>query len=136
VKKLVYDMLTVDAGFTAIIPAARFVERGTLVGTDPLSRPFATYSVTSIVRNPHGGGSSFLEVFVYDDRGSYEQITSALRAARAALSNFAERKRTRSDGSVVRLVEAYWQGEGPELFDELLEAGLRSSSWQLIGSGQ
>jgi hypothetical protein len=135
-KKLIYDLLTTNAGFLAVVPAVRLVERGTLEGTDPLQRPFATYTVTSITRSAHGSGTSFAEVFVYDERGSYENINSALRAARAALSSFSERQRTRADGSVVRLVEAVWQGEGPEGIDELLKAGVRSAVWQLIGSGQ
>ena len=135
-KQLFFSTLAASSAVTALIPTNRWRERGTLVDTDPLVRPFLTYTVTNIQRTGHGSGISTLELFVYDDRDTYDRIHDFLRTVRTYLEGISEQRRVRADGTVVLLTQCVWNGQGPELNDEVYQANLVTANWQLIGSGQ
>ena len=135
-KALWFTAMTSSQDLIAVVPAERIVERGTLRDADPLPRPFITYTISTVTRTGHNTASSFVEVFVYDDIGTYDRIHDIIRRLRGYLESMPAISRTREDGSKVLLSYASWQGQGPELSDPVLEAAYCSSSWQLIGTGQ
>lgn len=132
-RKLVYDLLIAQSVLTDQVPAVRWYEEGAVIDT-PLARPFVILKTTGTSRNV--GRFTTLEIWVYDDRGSYTKIDNFLRTLRSFLDTAAESSRTRSDGSVVRLVTTDWQGDSADLYDDIFRCGTRYGSWRLIGAGQ
>ena len=77
-----------------------------------------------------------MEIWVYDELGSYVRVDSILRAIRSAFVDMAVLARTRTDGSVVRLIQADWLGTSADLNDDVFRCATRNATWRLVGSGQ
>jgi hypothetical protein len=65
-----------------------------------------------------------LEVWVYDQTGSYDRIDAMLRAVRLLLTG---------PVSEVGAIACEWLSDGPELFDDELKALVKVGSYNLIG---
>jgi len=128
-RKLVYDLLT---AWTAL----PVFERSSVIDTVPAAPPFIIYTFTAETPDTVGPTTATLEVWVYDNLGSYAMIDQIIRDLRRLFSGMAEVSRTRPDTSVVRLVQADWLGSSADLNDDAFRCSTRNATWRLIGSGQ
>lgn len=133
-RKLFYDLLAGYAPLTALISVGKMFERGAVEAALPAEPPFLIYTFTNVNSEPRA--ISGVQVWVYDVRGDYSRIEAVLRTIRTRLSDFPEQSRIRSDGSIVRLMQADWQGDSGDLFDDVFRCNTRNGTWRLIGSGQ
>lgn len=134
-RKLLYDFLVGLEPATGIGVGGVF-ERSSLVDGRPATPPFFIYALTTETSDSRLPCTSTFEVWAYDELGSYARIDALLRTVRAAFETMPEVKRTRTDGSVVRLVQADWLGSSPDLNDDVFRCNTRNGTWRLIGSGQ
>lgn len=128
-RKAVFEILTKDAAFTALMPAV--YERGSVPDAPVL--PFAVLAMTGSPR----AGRSFrplprAELWCYQDRGDYGDIDKALARADELLS--AAMQYVSEDGSS-RLAEATPQGWSGDLYDDVYRANTRNAGYLLVGSG-
>ena len=132
-----YDFLVSLEPATGIGSGAIF-ERSSVIDGLPAAPPFLIYTLTTESSDPKLPCVSTMEIWVYDELGSYARIDKILRALRADFvpDELVEVKRTRTDGSVVRLVQADWIGNSADLNDDVLRCATRNGTWRLVGSGQ
>lgn len=111
------------------VPASSVFAGGSLTGA-PASRPFIIYRLQGtdpLLRDDMDAVSSstFAEVWVYDEPGSYDRIDAILTDVVASLSGAVA-----SPGAVA----CQWQGNSPELSDDDLKAITRNATFRLIGA--
>lgn len=134
-RKLVYDFLVGLEPATGIGSGSIF-ERSSLVDGRPATPPFLIYTLTTEAADVRMPATSTMEIWVYDELGSYVRVDSILRAIRSAFVDMAVLARTRTDGSVVRLIQADWLGTSADLNDDVFRCATRNATWRLVGSGQ
>lgn len=101
---------------------------GSVVG-DPAVKPFIVLTFGSVFPELNDDGaavaeSQTLQVWVYDDPGTYETINSILRACRDALVG---------QVSLPGAINCQWQGDSAELADDTYKAITRNGSFRLVG---
>lgn len=127
-RKAVYNLLTGDQEFMDLI-GGRLFSRGSVI--DLPDKPFAIYAMTGAPRSGRSlPGRPTLEVWAYEERGSYTTVDSILKRADALLENvphFFEDE---------VLAETVPQGWSSDLYDDVFLANTRSSTHIVFGSGQ
>jgi len=128
-RKAVYEILTNDPAFTALMPVV--YERGSV--PDAPQVPFA---VLTMAGSPRQGRSLPMlpraELWCYQDRGDYGDIDAALARADELLT--AATQYVSQDGTS-RLAEATPQGWSGDLYDDTYRANTRNAGYLLVGSG-
>lgn len=113
---------------TAIVPAGLHFGAGSLTKA-PEKRPWIVIRLTD--NNPVPGIKMVqfqgAEIWAYGEPGSYIQVDEVLRKVKEALLQGS----MGGDGIGVE-----WEGDSPELSDELFGAIVRFSSFRLVSSGR
>jgi hypothetical protein len=143
-RELVYEILSTDGPFTAIIPLSRIKQLGGIQNIpDIAAGPWCGIRMMPTLPGmgpdePAGFKGVHLQevmLWVYDVPQYYERIDKAQKAARAALLSAAPRSIVIADGSTVRLQCATWEGESEDQYDDQWRASTRNQSFRLTGSG-
>lgn len=132
-RATVRDLLIATPALTAVIPPERWFQMGAVIDVPPL--PFAILQWLSPVRSNGGSDMHQLQVKIYDQRSSYEQIDRILGAPYKAgpsvytvLTEVADH--AGSDGYVA---QADYLGNSGDDVDIDYKANMRLSSWQIAG---
>jgi hypothetical protein len=103
------------------------VLQGSVVDSQP-DFPFIVHRYRITVPTPSGRGMPGLEVWFYDEPGSYLRIDKALKDFRNYLVAVSDR---RSGGEHISQIE--WAGDSPDLPAEEYGGITRSASFNVIG---
>jgi hypothetical protein len=76
-----------------------------------------------------------VEIWVYDERGTFTRIDEALRHIHAVMDNVVNAELIADGGRLVRLSLADWSQDSTELWDEQRRANARSSAYNCVGRG-
>lgn len=128
-RKAAFSLLVNDVGFTALIPADRLYERGSV--PDAPALPFAVLAWGGRTRVGPGMYFSRLDLWVYDERGDYSRIDDVLGEAERVLESADHYV---ADGS--RLGSAAFAGSSVDLFDDTYRANARSAGYRCTGNGR
>lgn len=127
-RRLIYSALTASAEFMALLPGGLTGDRS-LVET-PEAKPFGVL----MYEGPTSGSVRIhrvtLRLWVHDEEGDYTRIDAALKTARSAL---AAAETMSLNG--VHLLEARWQGDSADLYDDARGTNVKNSTYTLVGSG-
>lgn len=135
-REIVFDVLTHDTPLLAVIPAGRFKELGSLQSPPDLAQgPWAGIKMVPLAPGVGPVQLQGVEVWVYDQPGSYEVIDQVNRLIRTALLAAAPRSFTGSDLRRIWLNSVEFQGESGDLFDDQWRAAVRNQFFRLAGSG-
>lgn len=109
----VFETLTASADVTALVPQSNiFSSSGlTAVGNVPATKPFIIYKFNSTDRPFPGAQTEEMQVWVYDDPGSYVRIDTILRRVIGTLDT----PIVLPDGVCSR-----WIGNSGDLIDDIL----------------
>jgi hypothetical protein len=137
-RKLIYDLITTDPEITARVPADRWVQGSALLNTP--ERPYGVIRFGGQLRamtRPDGSGirTVRLEVWVHHDRGSFIFIDDTLKIIRTKLLAAEQLTRVRDDGSTVYLIQALWENDSPDMFDQDTMTNAKATIFEVVGSG-
>jgi hypothetical protein len=125
-RKLIYQALINSLPLTAVIPANRWIQAGSM--DNQILKPFGIIRLTdtapSISRSPQPG----LQIWVHDNRGSYGQIDNTIELVKTALLDALP-----MENSTHRIVHIGWIGDSPDLVDEGFNTNTKFSSFTLTG---
>ena len=134
-RTLVRSLLMANEGLTELV-GDRWFEWSSLVDQPPfpyglirLSSQQPSVTARSITRQGRA------EIWVYDERGTFERIDACLRYIHEVMDNVVNAERTTDDGRLVRLSLADWSQDSTELWDEQRRANARSSAYNCVGRG-
>jgi hypothetical protein len=132
-RAIVHQLLSTDASLTPFIPTERWFQAGAIL--DVPRKPFAILRWLAPVGGAGRGTFAHqLQVAVYDDRGSYQDIDRILGGPHrsggvypllAGIANL--------DGTDGRVTQADYLGDSGDQEDVDYKANLKYSSWQIIG---
>jgi hypothetical protein len=124
-RKALREWLVADPALTAVVPAARWVQRGAVV--DIPSRPYVV--LADLGTDVRGTGvTGLFGVYVHDDRGSYLSIDDLLDLVKSRMESVQQFVGT--DG---RIVEASWQGHSEDVFDDPTNTNVKNSTYRVVG---
>lgn len=127
-RKAVFDLLSTDAEFMDLV-GGRLFPRGSVI--DLPDKPFVIFAMTGSPRLGRSlPGRPTLEVWAYEERGSYTTVDAILKRADAVLLNVPHL----FEDEV--LAETVPQGWSSDLYDDVFLANTRSSTHIVFGSGQ
>lgn len=111
-----------------VLPAAQVFAGGALAEV-PAVRPFIVYRLnnkTAAMRDNDRAIATFdvLDVWVYDNPGSYDRIETTLEAVKVQLVG---------QVASVGAIACSWQGDSGELADDALKAITKNSTYRLVG---
>jgi hypothetical protein len=138
-RAAIYELLTSDAAFTALVPQERIIQVNNQgIDDDQVldagEGMYATIGIDS--RDPAlmprtGVIVARVELTVFDTPGDYSRIDNALLRAKAAaelaLPAF-------FGGQWVQAAD--WEGESEDAYDDILRAIYRSMTWRVVGPHQ
>lgn len=132
-RKTIHQLLTGDAGLTALIPTERWFQHGSV--PDSPRKPFAVVQWLSPVSgDARGSFAHQLQVRIYGERGSYLPIDRILGGPHrsggvypllAGVMNL--------DGPDGRVTQCDYLGTSGDDNDVDYKANVKWSSWQIIG---
>lgn len=126
-RALLHTHLTTDPALLARVPAERFIERSSL--REDLPRPFV--ATTFRASPPPEFGTSrrwSVEIYVYDDYGSYVRIDDILDLITSRVLSILGLR-----DSLYRITCAEEDGRSDDLQDDVLRANMKSASFVLVG---
>jgi hypothetical protein len=137
-RTLIYELLTSDPDITAAIPPERWVQGSALLNTP--ERPYGVIRFGGFLRGitrADGSGirTARLEVWVHRDRGSFVDIDATVRLVRKKLLTAKDISRTRDDGSTVYMMEAIWENDSPDMFDQDTLTNAAGTIFEVVGNG-
>jgi hypothetical protein len=125
IRKTMYEALITDATLIALVPAERWLERGSVV--DVPSRPYVVHACLGTA--PVSGRNAWVwGVWVHDERGDFNRIDDVLTKVQARLTGLQQFVGT--DG---RLVQADWQSTSEDGFDDATNTNVKQSTYQIVG---
>lgn len=127
-RKAFYNRLMTDNAFTTLFPV--LYERSSVV--DSPEKPFGIYGFVGSPRL--GRGFSYvprIELWLYQERGSYDLINAGLARADQLMEEILQYE---FDGE--RIAEATPMGWSGDLYDDVFLANTRNSAYTVIGSGR
>jgi hypothetical protein len=119
----VWEKLRADAGLTAIVPVDSVFASGSMEEV-PADKPFIVLRFDPATPAIKPAMIQDFSVWVHDDPGSYARIDQVLGIIRTMLPGPVP-----DDGGI--LIE--WQGDSPELADDIRETIVRNASFRLAG---
>lgn len=127
-RKAVFNLLTTDATLIGLLPAAQWYERGSVPDAPP--KPFAVLAWQGSVRVGNVSNVPRLTLWVYDERGSYENIDNVLRRATIVLEGAQQ-----YTFSGQRIAQVDFESSSTDLYDDIYRANARNAGYRVIGSG-
>lgn len=125
--KPVYHLLTSDEGLQALGITSDSL-KGSTVHQSPDMRPWGIVKWGDVTPFTATSGPELLELWVYDQPGSYDTINKILRRARQVLHDNAD---------VViggeRFSTAIWRGDSVELYDDIYKCIVRYATFTVAG---
>lgn len=122
IRATIWQLLTTDPAITALVPAERWFQRGSVVDT-PIT-PYGVLADLGTDTDP----TRQLYVAVHDERGSYVAIEGVLRLVRTRLE--AAEQYGGSDG---RLVSAKHLTTSEDVVDDATNTNVKSSIYRYLG---
>lgn len=137
-RKIIHDLLTANTTLTNMIPADRWIQGSAMLNVP--ERPFAVIRFGGFLRGitrKDGSGirTARLEVWGHWDRGSFLGVDDLLREVRRTLLTAKDIKRVREDGSAVFFMEASWENDSPDMFDQDTLTNCRATIFEVVGNG-
>lgn len=125
-ERTVYERITTAPTLTAYIPAARWFERSAV--TDRPVVPYAVLAWTGTVPN-NGRYIETLDVYVHDDRGSYQRINDILQEVRVILESTIQYIGLTG----WRLAQADFTFRSGAMEDQSNNTNMKYCSWMIVG---
>jgi hypothetical protein len=125
-RALVLQAITSEPALTALIPADRWIQAGSL--DEMPARPFAVIRLIDGTQTIVYSEQPRFEIWVHDDRGSYIKIDQILRLVRETLIAAVP-----MEDANYRIVDVDWTGNGPDLIDEGYNTNVRTARFTLTG---
>lgn len=132
-RATIHQLLTGDAGLTALIPAERWIQQGAVL--DVPRKPFVVLRWIAPVAGAARGGFLYqLQVQVHDHRGTYTDIDKILGGPHRTggvwplLDGVAN-----LEGPDGRVTECDYLGTSGDDVDVDFKTNTKYSSWQIIG---
>jgi len=125
-RALVLQAIVANPTITALIPAGRWIQAGSL--DEMPVRPFAVIRLVDGTQTVVYSEQPRFEIWVHDDRGSYIKIDQILRLVRETLVASVPLEDSNS-----RIVDIEWTGNGPDLVDEGYNTNARTARFTLTG---
>lgn len=131
IRSLIRERLVADATITTLIPADRWLASSS-VDAEPPARPFAVLRYLGVNPGMSRINQTRLEVWIHDDPGSYKRIDDIIRRVRANLDGV---EQASDSGGSTQLIQARWEGDSVDLFDDGYRTNTKSSGFTLTGTG-
>jgi hypothetical protein len=131
IRGLLLDTLREDAGVIAILPALQ-IHGSRATDEQIVLRPFAVVRFAGTFPGISRIKQTRAEIMVHDNEGSYTRIDNAIKAIKNVLDNVVQLKHDTSD---TWLIEAAWESDSVDLFDDGYRTNMKSTTYTLTGTG-
>ena len=125
-RKALFRLITTDAIVASLIPPEQWYERSAVPDTPP--KPFAVLAFTGRARVGKGLRSQSIQVWVYQERGSYDLIEKVLNRVEVILEEVADFKYLGE-----RIAAATPRGINADLYDDAWRANTGSLDAVVVG---
>lgn len=128
---LMQEMLEADDDVIEIIPADRWFS-GRALDKQIDVRPFAVVRLSGNFPGMSRINQTRAEIMIHDNEGSYKRIDTAIKAIKNVLDNAVQVKSATSD---TWLIQATWESDSVDLFDDGYRTNMKSTTYTLTGTG-
>lgn len=130
-RTLFRDMIINDSPLSALIPAERWCEAGSVTEENVPERMFAVirYGVDSPGMGDIQRG--IVTIWIHDNPGTYEDINKVLKALYGRLN----RVEGQQDGSGNEITSCVWESNSGDLYDPGFRTVTRNATFNLVGKG-
>lgn len=130
IRSLAMSILKSDSELAAVIPGNRWYTSTAVRETPP--RPFAVVRYAGTFPGLSRINQTRMEIWYHDEVGSYSRINELILRTREVFALVVQRKDPDSSSWIM---EAKWEGDSVDLYDDAQLTNARSCTFTLTGTG-